>query len=286
MAVSAGGLLGGWMRLLFSLMVVLALGTVVYLKAPGAVPAPVRAAVQGIEAKAAAAVSSAHGISLPRARFGFGGWMLAGGLAAGALTLGAAIFVLRPRSKRGAPAWLEAARVSLPAGRSAREHLRECNEIDKVLVPDIRMRGQASLARAHQLDLFARYVGRSKALQAGTAKGAELADFRRVALATLSAVAPSIDPRPLRAFREAKPSLFVLAKEDATSIRAFYDALAARQKEQEAAWREARDALEAKPADQKACIAAMDKLRTIHHSQAQDAALLVGGLEISVRAVA
>ncbi|MFO1186913.1 MAG: hypothetical protein U1E87_05365 [Alphaproteobacteria bacterium] len=274
------------MRLLFSLVVALAVGAAVYVKAPSVFPDQVRAAVHGIEAKAATAISSARGMSLPKAGFALGGWTLAGSLAAIGLTLGAGLFILRGRSKRQAPAWLEAARVSLPAGRSEREHLRECNEIDKVLVPDIRMRGQASLARAHQLDLFARYVGRSKALLAGTAKGAELADFRRVALATLQAAAPSIDPRPLRAFREVKPSLFVLAKEDSVSIRAFYDALGARQKEQEAAWREARDAIEAKPADQKACVAAMEKLRAIHHSQAQEAAMLVGGLEISVRAVA
>jgi hypothetical protein len=123
-------------------------------------------------------------------------------------------------------------------------------------------------------------------MQAGAAKGAELTDLRRVALATLRAVAPSIDPRPLRAFREVKPSLFVLAKEDSASIRAFYDVLGAGQTEQQAAWRAAREAIEAKPADQKTCIAAMEKLRATYHNQAQDAAMLVGGLEISVRAVA
>lgn len=274
------------MRLLVSLVVAAVLGAIVYVQAPAVFPAPVRSAVQSVEAKAAAAASSVPGLFVAKSGLAFGGWLLIGGLAAGALTLGAGAFVLRGRNKHATPAWLDAARVSVPVNRNEREHLRECNEIDKVLVPDIRMRGQASLARAHQLDLFARYVGRSKALQAGSAKGAELTDLRRVALATLRAVAPSIDPRPLRAFREAKPSLLVLAKEDSSSIRAFYEALGARQKEQEAAWREARDAIEAKPADQKACIAAMEKLRAIHHSQAQDAAMLVGGLEISVRAVA
>jgi hypothetical protein len=283
------------MRIVVLFALVLAAGTLLYARAPSVVPAPVRAAVAATETKWGALVATAPKLfasearATPARKSGTSVWLyLAAGAAGLALAVGGSIAVARRRlvSAPRRPAWLSAARASVPPSRDAREHLRECEELEKTIVPDIRARGAAALACAHQLDLYWRYVSRSKSLQAGKARGAALEDWRKMTLATLRAVAPSIDPRPPQAFREAKPSLFVLAREDSASIRSFYEQHRLRQQEQESAWREARAAVEAKPADVSRCLAAMERLREVHRGIAKDSAALVGEVEIKVRAVA
>jgi hypothetical protein len=282
------------MRIVVLFALVLAAGAILYSRAPSLMQA--RALFAAAETKWSAIVATAPKLFASEARGtpakksgGTSVWLyVAAGAACVAFALagGARLVRRRMTGLRPSPAWLSAARASVPPSRNAREHLRECAELEKTLVPDIRARGAAALARAHQLDLYWRYLSRSKAFKVGKARGPELEDWRKVTLATLRAVAPPIDPRPSPAFREAKPSLFVLAREDSASIRSFYEQLRVRQQEQEAAWREARAAVEAKPVDQPRCLAAMERLREAHRAIATDSAALVGDLEISVRAVA
>jgi hypothetical protein len=284
------------MRIVVLFALVLTAGTILYSRAPALMPAPARTLFAAAETKWSAVVATAPKLFASEARAtrvkksgGTSVWLyLAAGAAGLALALGSGVVVLRRRlvSAPRSPAWLSAARASVPPNRNAREHLRECAELEKTLVPDIRARGAAALGCAHQLDLYWRYLSRSKAFKAGKARGPELADWRQVTLATLRAVAPPIDPRPPQAFREAKPSLFVLAREDSAAIRGFYEQLGVRQKEQDAAWQEARSAAEAEPADLPRCLAAIERLREAHRGTAKDSAALVGDVEIAVRAVA
>jgi hypothetical protein len=284
------------MRIVVLFALVFTAGTILYSRVPHVMPAPARALFAAAETKWSALVAPAPRLFASEARAapakkpgGTSVWLyLVAGTVGVALALGGGVAVLRRRlvSAPHSPAWLSAARAAIPPSRNAREHLRECAELEKTLVPDIRARGAAALARAHQLDLYWRYLSRSKAFKAGKARGPELEDWRKVTLATLRAVAPPIDPRPSPAFREAKPSLFVLAREDSAAIRSFYEQLRARQQQQEEAWREARAAAEAKPADLPRCIAAMERLREADRGIAKDSAALVGEVEIAVRAVA
>ena len=165
----------GWsMRAVILLLsVFLAIG-IVYWQAPEIVPAPMRAAINRAAhavlpqaAKPAAAVLPDQPVwpdamdkpvrkSLPQV------WMfIAGGLAL--LVIGAGLWLMRflgsKRQVDMSPPWLAAARTLAHATNDSRVRLAQCDLIEKRLVSDMRSRGEAALARAHQLDLYWRYVG-------------------------------------------------------------------------------------------------------------------------------
>jgi hypothetical protein len=266
---------------------------ILYSQSPGTVPVLMRPVFAATEAGMASFAghpvkSVAQSTSQPAvaATSTVKSWLLAAaGAAAAMLALGAPLFVRRRPLAKASPVWIATARAAVPEGRKPREHAHECDELEKTLVPDIRALGIAALGKAHQLDLYARLVARSKRVQAGRASGAEFMEFSRATLQTLRAVAPatgSIGASP--AYRQVRPALSVLTREDAVAVRAFYEGLESKRRDQAAAWQEARAAIEARPADQQKCLAAMERLRQGHRGIATDAAALVGDIEVSVRA--
>jgi hypothetical protein len=218
------------------------------------------------------------------------GWIyLAAGASGLALAFGALVLFRRRElsAKPPTPVWLEEARARVPDRGKRADHLAECDELEVRLIPDIRARGRAALARAHQLELYSRFVARGRFVRPGVRLSpAEMAEWRQTTLAALRAVAPSLNHRSLDAFKEARFSLGALRKEDATAVREHYDRMGALLKSQDEAWLDAKAALEAKDPDQKRCVAAMEKLRDLHGQVAKDSAGLVGDIEVRVRSVA
>lgn len=280
------------MRLIVLLASALIGATILYSQAPETAPAPLRSVFATVESKAAATIAQAPKLFAKRphaaliANLPQGSFYFVVGLA-GLLVAGAALLpLLRSRRRETAPpSWIVTARASAPESRKPAEHQAECTTLEKALVPDIRARGTASLAKAHQLDLYWRFVGRSKRIQFGSASGSEFDDFKRFTLTTLRAIAPATSERAANAFHEVKSSLSVLPREDNLALRRFYGAVESRQREEAAAWKEARAAIAAKPAEQEKCLAAMERLRQLHRDMAKDAASLVGDIEVSIRAV-
>jgi hypothetical protein len=183
------------------------------------------------------------------------------------------------------PAWLASARAYSGNGAAGRTKRAQCDVLEQRLVPDMRRRGEGALARAHQLDLYWRFVSRTRGAKHGNAKGAELADWMKATKSALdaTAIAPSAGSRA--AFEAMRPNLGVLKREDAGAVKDYYDRLAALLSEHQETWKRASEAISAATPDQGACLEAMEELRQINRAIAKESASLVGDIEIRVRAL-
>lgn len=182
------------------------------------------------------------------------------------------------------PEWLVAARRLAHATNDKSLRLKHCTVIEKSLVADMKHRGTSALARAHQLDLYWRYVGRANLMTKSFIKGFEQDRWRSVSKQTLEAVALPPGSRSLSAFRQSKDYLWALEQGDARELRRYYDTLAAQIAEYEQAWNRANTAASKPAIDQQALLDAMENLRQLNRAMAKQTASLVGGIEIKVRA--
>ena len=144
--------------------------------------------------------------------------------------------------------------------------------------------GTSALARAHQLDLYWRYVGRASLMSKSFIRGAELDRWRAVSRQTLDAIALSPSSRSLSAFRQSKDSLWALEQGDARELTRYYEAVPAQLADYEEAWKRANAAASKLIIDQPALLDSMETLRQLNRSMAKQTASLIGDIEISVRA--
>lgn len=185
---------------------------------------------------------------------------------------------------RRAPEWLAAARQLALATNDKRLRLKHCDLIEKNLVADMKERGSAALARAHQLDIYWRYVGRANLMTKSFVKGAEHDRWRSVSKQTLEAIAMPPGAKSLSAFRHARDYLWALEQGDARELRCYYDTLPGQIAEYEQAWSRANAAVGKTAIDQKTLLDAMEQLRQLNRAMAKQSAALVGDIEIKVRA--
>jgi hypothetical protein len=201
--------------------------------------------------------------------------------------LGAGIWLFRRRAaavRHAMPEWLLAARQLALATNDKSLRLKQCDLIQRHVVADMKHRGAAALARAHQLDLYWRYVGRSNLLSKSFVKGVDIHRWRAISRQTLEAIALPPASRSLSAFRQAQDTLWALEQGDARELKRYYTALEAQIAEYEAAWNRASTAARKLVIDQPALLDAMENLRQLNRSMAKQTAAMVGDIEISVRA--
>ncbi|MFZ1989300.1 MAG: hypothetical protein WAW96_05955 [Alphaproteobacteria bacterium] len=199
----------------------------------------------------------------------------------------ACIWLVRRRAnaaRHEMPEWLHAARRLAAATNDRSLRLKQCDLIERRLLADMKHRGAASLARAHQLDLYWRYVGRSNLMSKSFIKGPELDRWRTVSKQTLEAIAVPPSSRSLAAFQQSLNSLWALEQGDARELKRYYDTVSSQLAEYEQAWKRASAAASRLVIDQPALLDAMETLRQLNRSMAKQTATLVGDIEISVRA--
>jgi hypothetical protein len=103
--------------------------------------------------------------------------------------------------------------------------------------------------------------------------------------AALTAVEVSPASRPIAALEETRDNLGALRPDDAGAVEAFYHRLESLLAEHRVVWQRALTAVSSPKPDQRTCLAAMEELRQINRTIAQDSASLVGDIEIRVRAL-
>ncbi len=186
--------------------------------------------------------------------------------------------------RRVMPEWLVAARRLAHATNDKSLRLKHCDLIEKNLVADMKDRGTSALARAHQLDLYWRYVGRANLMTKSFVKGLEYDRWRSISKQTLEAVAIPPASRSLSAFRQSRDYFWALEQGDARELRRYYDMLAGQITEYEEAWSRASAAAGKRAIDQQGLLDAMETLRQLNRTMAKQTAALVGDIEIKVRA--
>ena len=278
------------------LSVLLGIGLVFWL-APSLVPQPIRtalataqSAVNGAVIRPAAAAdepvwpnavekSAKHGVQRR--------WVLLGGLVMGGAAVALMWMVRRRRSHmaESVPAWLAAARTLAGASSNSRERQSHCDLIEKRLLPDMKHRGEAALARAHQLDLYWRYVARANVVAKMPTHGPKLEELRDITKQTLESIAVAPGGRAASAFQQAQPSLWALDAGDARELRRYYDQLGALFADHQKAWDKALAAIDKPGPDHAHLLDSMEQLRQINRTIAKESAALVGDIEISVRAM-
>lgn len=268
------------MRAVSFLLFVLGLGAIVVWQTPGWLPEVSGAAL--LRDQIAAAF---HSLVAPSAA-GMPVWGVVIAALAAAGAVGGALW-LRARSKTPAaePRWIENARVLAPKSRHLRDYQRQCDQLRDRLAPDIQQRGRAALARAHQLDLYWRFVGRNRTSKNGRAEGLHYQRWVATTRATLRAVALTPEGRLMSAYQTNKPSLNIVGGPASLDVGGFYDALGGRVGQYEAAWLRAYSELAKPEVNRDAVLVAMEKLRCLNKDIAEDAARLHGPIEIAVRAV-
>jgi len=210
--------------------------------------------------------------------------------AAGAIALAGlfvCIWLVRRRAnavRREMPEWLQAARRLAAATNDKSLRLKQCDLIETRLLADMRHRGASALARAHQLDLYWRFVGRANFMSKSFIKGSELDRWRAVSKQTLEAIAIPPSSRSLTTFRQSEESLWALEQGDARELKRYYETMSSQLAEYEEAWRRASMAAGKLIIDQPTLLDAMETLRQLNRSMAKQTAALVGDIEISVRA--
>ena len=190
---------------------------------------------------------------------------------------------LQPEPKE--PDWLGTARLFADEARSARDYLHQCDLIGQKLVPDVAYRGRAALARAHQLDLYWRFVGTNKTTKNGRPEGYEYKRWVATTREALRAVAVTPEGRFMPTFYDFKPALALVGGEPAKKMRGFYGALAKKFADYDAAWMRAHGELCRGHVNRDRVLTAMEDLRRLNRDIAAEAADLVGPIAIDVRAV-
>jgi hypothetical protein len=197
------------------------------------------------------------------------------------------IMLVRRRAeaaRHAMPEWLKAARRLARATNDKSLRLKQCDVIERQLLADMKHRGASALARAHQLDLYWRYVGRSNLMSKSFIKGPELDRWRAVSRQTLEAIAIPPSSRSLAAFRQSQGSLWALEQGDARELKRYYEAVSSQLAQYEEAWKRANAAASKLVIDQPTLLDAMETLRQLNRSMAKQTAVLIGDIEISVRA--
>ena len=186
--------------------------------------------------------------------------------------------------RRAVPDWLVAARRLAHATNDKALRLKHCDLIEKNLVADMKHRGAAALARAHQLDIYWRYVGRTNLAGKSFVKGLGHDRWRSVTRQTLDAVALPPASRSLSTFRQSQDYFWALEQGDARELRRYHDTLASQISDYETAWNRAHAAASRPAIDQQGLLDAMETLRQLNRTMAKQTAVLVGDIEIKVRA--
>ena len=183
------------------------------------------------------------------------------------------------------PRWLEQARILAPKTRFARDYLRNVDALEKKLAADIEYRGRAALARAHQMDLYWRFVGRNRTSRDGSASGQQYQRWVSTSRAALRAVALAPEARLLSSYQLSKSILNQVGGPAAKDVGAFYGELSERFGQYEAAWLQAYAELAKPVVNRDTVLVSMEKLRRINRQIAEDSARLHGPIEISIRSV-
>ena len=212
---------------------------------------------------------------------------IAAGIASVALGAGLLLWRFRRRGDDSAsmPAWLATARTLASASSDRKLRWQECKQLEATILPDLRARGEAALARAHQMDLYWRYVSRTQTGGMGAPSLAETERLRAAAKRTLSHIAGGAPARALPAFRDAKSSLWALEAGDARELKRYYDEMGALLDRHAKALAAAQAATDSQKLDPAALLQSMEDLRQINRMIARESAALVGDLKISVRAI-